>query len=145
VSRIEQIVGLLAVSSGDGDGIVQATDVACQTIDLISHGGHLLVDKAVLLGKTVIDSIEAPRQTFGLGQYQLPCGNIGRVFSSCLQSREEALQRRRNACGSTCQQRIELADLALVGLDVAVERGAATQLSREKLAVGAADVHQSGA
>src|SRR5690606_41674792 len=93
-----------------------------------------------LLGKTVIDSIEAPRQTFGLGQYQLPCGNIGRVFSSCLQSREEALQRRRNACGGTCQQRIELADLALVGLDVAVERGAAAQLSREKLAVGAADV-----
>ncbi|MNF68375.1 hypothetical protein D3C84_502300 [compost metagenome] len=142
---IEQVVGLLTVGRGLGDGIVVAGNRGRQAIDLVADGHHLLVDELVLLADPVGNRIEAPGQAFRLGQHQLPRRNVGRVFGGRLQGREELLHRGRDAGGGAGQQRIELFDLAPVGFHVAAQRGAAAHLGAQELAVGAADIHQGGA
>ncbi len=142
IARVEQVVRLLAVGCSNRNRLVETTDAAGQTIDLVGDGGHLLVGEIVLLGEPVVDRIEAPRQTFGLGQHQLARRNVCRVFSRRLQGGEELLQRGRDAGGGASEQRVELVDLALVRLDVAVQRCAAAQLAGQELAVGAPHVDQ---
>ena len=136
---------MLAVCRSLGDGIVVAGDRGGQSIDLVADGHHLLVDELVLFVDPVGHRIEAPGQAFRLGQHQLPRRDVGRVFGSRLQGREELLQRGRDAGGGAGQQRVELLDLASVSLDVGAEGGAAAHLSAQELAVGAADIHQGGA
>ncbi len=142
IAGIEQVVRLLTVGRRDGNRFVQTADAARQTIDLVGHCGHLLVGEIVLLGEPVIDRVEAPGQAFCLRQDQLACRDVRRIFGSRLQGREELLQRGRDTGGGAGQQRIELIDLALVRLNVAIQRCAAAQLAGQEFAVGATHVDQ---
>ncbi|MCY1531009.1 hypothetical protein D9M68_662200 [compost metagenome] len=67
VASIEQVVGLLAVGSGNRNRVIHTGDGTGKAIDLIRYRRHLFVGETVLLVEAVVDGVEAPRQTFRLG------------------------------------------------------------------------------